>query len=159
MKKKFGDDYRVVAAHEKRALNWPEVKAEESAALNKYSIFVTKCKNSMQGSEYLTKLEQPDTIKKLIMKLPLSLRKTWGRFADHITETEKRSVKFSDFAEFVDNEARIPTNPVFGKLVDKVDTRNSRSQSSSGHGGKRTRELNLATQVGCDQFVFYFVAR
>ena len=50
----------------------------------------------------------------------------------------------------MDNEARIPTNPVFGKLVDKVDTRNSRPQSSSGHGGKRTRELNLATQVGCD---------
>ena len=145
MKKKFGDDYRVVAAYETRALNWPEVKAEDSAGLNKFSIFLMRCKNTMEGSEYLTKLEQPDTIKKLILKLPFSLRKTWRRLADHITETEKRSVKFSDLAEFVENEARISTNAVFGKIVDKVDTRNSRSQSSSGQGGKRTRELSLAT--------------
>ena len=150
MKKKFGDDYRVVAAYEKRALNWPEVKAEDSAALNKFSAFLMRCKNAMEGSEYLTKLEQPDTMKKLIMKLPFSLRKTWRRLADQITETEKRSVKVSDLAEFVENEARISTYPVFGMIVGKVDMRNSRSQSSSGHGGKRTRELTLATQVGCD---------
>ena len=50
----------------------------------------------------------------------------------------------------MENEARISTNPVFGNIVDKVDTRNSRSQSSSGRGGKRARELTLATQVGCD---------
>ena len=126
------------------------MKAEDSGALNKFSIFLMRCKNAMEGSEYLTKLEQPDTIKKLIMKLPFSLRKTWRRLADQITETEKRSVKFSDLAEFVENEARISTNPVFGIIVGKVDMRNSRSQSSSGHGGKRARELSLATQVGCD---------
>ena len=151
MKKKFGDDYHFVAAYETRALNWHEVKAEDSAGLNKFfKFFLMRCKNTMEGSEYLTKLKQPDTIKKLILKLPFSLRKTWRRLADHITETEKRSVKFSDLAEFVENEARISTNAVFGKIVDKVDTRNSRSQSSSGQGGKRTRELSLATQVGCD---------
>ena len=131
-------------------MNWPEVKAEDSAALNKFSAFLMRCKNAMEGSEYLTKLEQPDTMKKLIMKLPFSLRKTWRRLADQITETEKRSVKVSDLAEFVENEARISTYPVFGMIVGKVDMRNSRSQSSSGHGGKRTRELTLATQVGCD---------
>ena len=146
----IGDDYRVVAAYEKRALNWHEVKAEDSAALNKFSIFLMRCKNAMEGSEYLNKLEQPDTIKKLIMKLPFSIRKAWRRLADQITETEKRSVKFSDLAEFVENEARISTNPIFGKIVDKVDMRNSRSQSSSGHVGKRTKELSLATQVRCD---------
>jgi len=150
MMKKFGNSHRIVASYEKRALNWPEVKAEDSAALNKFSIFLMRCKNAMEGSEYLTKLEQPDTIKKLIMKLPFSLRKTWRSLADHITETEKRSVKFSDLVEFVENEARISTNLVFGKIVDKVDTWNSRLQSSSGHGGKRARELSLATQVGCD---------
>jgi len=90
MTKKFGDNYRVVAAYEKRALNWPEVKVEDSAALNKFSIFLMRCKNAMEGSEYPTKLEQPDTIKKLIMKLPFSQRKTWRCLADHITKNREK---------------------------------------------------------------------
>ena len=32
MKKKFGDDYRIVTAYENKPLNWPEVKSEDSVA-------------------------------------------------------------------------------------------------------------------------------
>ena len=35
MKKKFGNDFRVVAAYESKALNWPEVKAEDAVGLNR----------------------------------------------------------------------------------------------------------------------------
>ena len=35
MKKKFGDDYRIVTAYETKALNWPEVKAEDSISLER----------------------------------------------------------------------------------------------------------------------------
>ena len=33
MKKKFGDDFRVVATYESKALSWPEVRAEDGAGL------------------------------------------------------------------------------------------------------------------------------
>lgn len=36
MKKKFGDDYHIVIAYETEALNWPEVKAEDSTSLDKF---------------------------------------------------------------------------------------------------------------------------
>ena len=76
MKKKFGDDYRIVTAYENKALNWPEVNSEDSAALDRFSIFLMRCKNGVGCGKYLTKLEQPDTIPKLVMKLPFNLRKT-----------------------------------------------------------------------------------
>ena len=42
MKKKFGDDYRIVTACENKVLNWPEVRAEDSASLDRFSIFLVR---------------------------------------------------------------------------------------------------------------------
>ena len=60
MKKKFGDDYRITAAYENKALNWPEVKTEDGAAVNRFSIFLMRCGNAMEGSKYLAKPAQPE---------------------------------------------------------------------------------------------------
>ena len=67
-----------------RASKWPKVRAEDSASLVKFFTFPMRCNNAMECSKYLTKLEQPDIIQKLVMKLPLNLRKTWRRCLDHI---------------------------------------------------------------------------
>ena len=145
MKKKFGDDYRIVTAYENKALNWPEVNSEDSAALDRFSIFLMRCKNAVGCGKYLTKLEQPDTIPKLVMKLPFNLRKTWRRSVDHIMETERRSVKFSDLAEFVDNEARVIANPVFGKITEDAKLKNERKDKQNRSVRSKT---SLAAQGG-----------
>jgi len=41
---KFGDNYLIVNAYETRALNWPEVRAEDSISLDRFSIFLMRCK-------------------------------------------------------------------------------------------------------------------
>ena len=145
MKKKFGDDYRIVTAYETNASNWPEVKAEDRISLDRFSIFLMRCKKAMECSKYLTKLEQPDTIQKLVMKLPFNLRKTWRRSVDHIMETERRSVTFSDLAEFVDNEARVTANPIFGKITEDTKPKSERKGKQNRSGRSKT---SLAAQVG-----------
>ena len=42
MKRKFGDDYYIVTTYESKVLNWPEVKAEDSTSLNRFSIFLMR---------------------------------------------------------------------------------------------------------------------
>lgn len=80
MKKKFGDNYHIVATYEKKkSLNWSEMKAEDTTTLNKFSIFLMRYKNAMEGNKYLTKHDQPDTIRKL-MKSPSSLNKNLAPF-------------------------------------------------------------------------------
>ena len=153
MKKKFGNDFRVVAAYESKALNWPEVKAEDAVGLNRFSLFLMRCKNAMEGSGHLTKLEQPDTVRKLVLKLPFNLRVRWRRLVDDIMNTETRAIRFRDFVEFVDHEARVVTNPVFGSIVEdtkpKLDRRDGRLQK--GSLTKRAGELSFAVQVGSSQ--------
>lgn len=50
-------------------------------------------------------------------------------------ETEERSVTFRDLAEFVDNEARVAANPVFGKIKEDAkptqEPRSGRTKSGS----------------------------
>ena len=149
LKRKFGDDYRIVTAYESKALNWPEVKPEDSTSLNRFSIFLMRCKNAMASSKYLSKLEQPDTIQRLVMKLPFNLRRTWRHLVNHIMETKERNVTFSDLAEFVDNEARVTDNPVFGKILDdakpKQNTRDCRPPKKSD------QKKSFAAQVSGDQ--------
>ena len=144
MKKKFGDDYRIVTAYETKELNWPEVRAEDSISLDTFSIFLVRCKNAMECSKYLTKLEHSDTIQKLVVKLAFNLRKTC-RSVDHIMETEIRSVTFSDLAEFVDNEARVAANPIFGKITEDTKPNNERKGKQNRSGRSKT---SLAAQVG-----------
>ncbi|XP_015778928.1 PREDICTED: uncharacterized protein LOC107356819 [Acropora digitifera] len=153
MKKKFGDDFRVVAAYESKALSWPEVRAEDGVGLNRFSLFLMRCKNAMEGSGHLTKLKHPDTIRKLVLNLPFNMRVRWRRLVDDVMETEARAAMFADFANFVDHEARIATNPVFGRILEdarpKLDRRDARLQKRSV--SKRPGELSFAAQVDSSQ--------
>lgn len=145
MKKKFGDHYRIVTAYETKRLNWAEVRAEDSISLDRFSIFLMRCKNAMECSKHLTKLEQPDTIQNLVMKLPFNLRKTWCRPVDYIMETERISVTFSDLPKFVDNEARVRANPIFRKITEDTRPKNEQKGKQNRSGRSKT---SLAAQVG-----------
>ena len=121
--------------------------------LNRFSLFLMRCKNAMEGSGHLTKLEEPDTIRKLVLKLPFNMRVRWRRLVDDVMETEARAAMFADFANFVDHEARIATNPVFGRILEdarpKLDRRDARLQKRSV--SKRPGELSFAAQVDSGQ--------
>ena len=145
IRKKFGDNYHVVAAYETKALNWPDVKAEDGQALNRFAIFLLRCRNAMESSKNLTKLEQPETIKKLALKSPFSLRVRWRRLVDEIMEDQGRAIRFNDLAEFVDHEARVATNPLFGKIVEdsrpRTDTRRGLLNKGSHEKTKERRSF------------------
>lgn len=97
--------------------------------LNRFSLFLMRCKNAMEGSGHLTKLEQPDTIRKLVLKLPFNMRVRWRRLVDDVMETEARAPMFADFANFVDHEARIATNPVFGRILEDARPKLDRQET------------------------------
>ena len=120
LKKKFGDEYRVASAYETKALDWPNIKPEDGAALNLFSIFLTSCRNALASSRYISNFDQPGNIQKLVFKLPYSLRERWCRTADDVMEFQARPVEFSDFVAFVNSEVRVITNPVFGKKVERL---------------------------------------
>lgn len=100
-----------------KALNWPAIKVKDGVALGRFSVFLASGKNTMEGSQYSSKFDQPNNIQKLIFKLPHNMRERWRRVVDDIMELQRRPVKFDDVATFVDRETRIASlRKDFGEL-------------------------------------------
>ena len=134
---------------------WPPIKAEDSTALNKFAIFLSSCKNALAGSQYASKFDQPANIQKLIFKLPFNTRERWRRSADDIMERQLRPVEFNDLVAFMDREARIATNPVFGNISGNdqpfFNSRERKPSQPVVSRSSKPKTTTFATQVKTNQ--------
>ena len=64
-------------------------------------------------------------------------------------EVQSRPVEFSDLVMFVDREARIATNPAFGKIFDS--TKSAPGSRPSGNKTPKPRSLSLLAQLKGDK--------
>lgn len=58
-KENFGNEYRISCAYLEKTLSWPQIKSEDSRALQDYAMFLRSCYNAMEEMEYM---EEIDTI-------------------------------------------------------------------------------------------------
>ena len=80
---------------------------------------------------YLSKLENPDTLRLIVQRLPFGLRQRWRGVADNITETQNREISIVDLNDFVAAKARAATHAIFGDIS---------SQPLQTHGGPRSKQ-------------------
>ena len=128
--KRYGQPYRIASACVERVINGPAIKSEDGAALQSFSVLLTSCKNTLTDIGYLSKIENPDSLKKIVSRLPFNLRQKWRDVADTIIERQEREVTISDVASFVEEKARILTHPILGDI----------SSQPKGKGGFDTRK-------------------
>jgi len=62
LKQRYGQGYRIATAYVDRLTRGPPIKAEDNAALRRFSILLTGCKNTLKEIGYLNKAENPDTL-------------------------------------------------------------------------------------------------
>lgn len=112
LKNDFGDKYWISMAYCNKALNWSSIKAEEP--LKAYDVFHNGCLNAMDTVEYMEEMDYPASIRAVLSKLPYKLK--WNVKACDIQKewTDEPSLKI--WLQFVDNQARILSHPVFGNL-------------------------------------------
>ena len=143
LKKKFGDGYKVAQAFVKKAISWPDVRADDSSELNKLSFFLMECNNVLGELNYTYELNHTANIKDIVMKLPYRLRDRWRITVDNIMERKQR-VDFTDLVTFIEQQARI-MNSVYGDVVapkDKKDKEANRSRF-----GKSRNKASFATRA------------
>ena len=152
LQKRYGSSYRIATAYVDKLTRGPAIKAENGDALRRFSIVLTGCKNTLKEIGYLNKLENPDTLKTIVQRLPYGLRQKWRDVADNITENQKRDITIADLSDFVTAKARTATHAIFGDIS---------GQASSSHGAPKAKQKfssrntsTFATQVnprhGCN---------
>ena len=90
LKQHYGQNYRIATAYLDRIAKVPQIKPEDGEALQRFSVLLTSCKNTLKEIGYLSKLENPDSLQNVISRLPYSMRQKWRDVADDITSNKKR---------------------------------------------------------------------
>ena len=121
--KRYGQPYKIASAYVDRVTNGSAIKAEDGTALQLFSVLLTSCKNTLSDIGYLNKIENPDSLRKVVARLPFNLRQKWRDVADDITERKAREVTFADIASFVEMQARVLTHPIFGNISSEPKSR------------------------------------
>ena len=117
LKKRYGQSYRIATAYVDKLTKGSPIKAEDSCTLRRFSILLTSCKNTLKEIGYLNKVENPDTLKLIVNKLPYGLKLKWRDVADRITETEEREITIEDIDNFATSRARAATHAIFGNVT------------------------------------------
>ena len=131
LKERYGQSFRIAAAHIGQLTEGPQIKSEDGNALLQFSIQLTSCTNTLKEIGSLTKLDHPENLKKIINRLPFGMRLKWRDVVDGIVQRERRDVTINDVTEFVTVRARAASHPIFGKVV------NENKGKQEGTKGKR----------------------
>ena len=148
----YGNEYKIAAAYVDKALKWPQVKAEDAKSLHSFSIFLTGCNNVMKNMEYLEEMNSPSNLRIVLSKLPFRLRERWRVIAFDIQEREGRRAKFSDLTMYINRQARIASDPLFGDVNEYSEAKEKgRSSFKSAQEGGPKRTTGCATSVKPDE--------
>ena len=142
--KRYGNEENICAAHIEKLMTWPTIKPDNISGLQNFAVALMVCDSVMSNMPPgLRETDHPRTLRKIVEKLPFSLHDRWRRLADAAMENERRRVTFSDLVDFVDKEARVAANPLFGRQMMTT----SRPSSSTREDHRPRTKYGLATSA------------
>ncbi|KAK0138796.1 hypothetical protein N1851_024658 [Merluccius polli] len=142
----FGNEYKISTAYIEKVLNWPNIKPEDPKALNEYSLYLKGCCNAMAKMNYMDELNVASTLKAIVTKLPYKLRDRWRTKAQAKLEDNTSRITFTDLVQFIEKQAKICSNPIFGDIQEPVASRNKRPNvSKTLFRPKSTYATNVTT--------------
>ena len=144
LEKKFGNKDAVAHAYIQRALEWPTIKPNDGKALDEFSMFIEECKHAMVSIEAVKILENPENMRKLVMKLPSNMHDKWRHFVRKKGDYSTR-IYFKDLAMFIDNESVAANHPVYGKAHMVVEKSNTGQQTGAK---QKTKKVFATTDTG-----------
>ena len=116
LEERYGDNEMIASSYIKKAMMYPNLKANDSKGLDEFAVFLVECGNAVSSINSMRMLEYPDTLRKLVSKLPFHLHDRWR---NTIQQSKERfeSVSFHSLVSFVKREAIMANHPIFGRDV------------------------------------------
>ncbi|KAL2083621.1 hypothetical protein ACEWY4_021394 [Coilia grayii] len=124
----FGNAYKMSTAYIEKVLNWPNIKPEDPKALSEFALYLRGCCNVMSNLDYMNELNVASNLKAIVMKLPYKLRDRWRTSVQEKLDEHNRMLSFTELVQFIEKQAKICSNPIFGDIQDT--NRNKKSNVS-----------------------------
>ncbi|XP_042566272.1 uncharacterized protein LOC122133673 [Clupea harengus] len=123
LKENFGNEYKISCAYLEKVQSWTQMKSEDSKMLQDYAMFLRSCCNAMEEMDYMQELDTISSMRSIALKLPFKLKEKWRNKAYELQERHQRRVRILDLVSFIEKQARIAADPVFGDLQDQSTSR------------------------------------
>lgn len=149
LQKQYGDELKIANAYMDKALRWPHIKSEDGKALNAYALFLIGCRNTMDDIEFMEEMDNPTNMRVVISKLPYKMREKWRITAFEINEAGRGRARFSHLVNFIDRQAKVALDPLFGDVIESPQTFKGKEKATKERSVKKTghRESMFATGV------------
>ena len=118
LKEHFGDEIKITNAYLEKALNWTSVRADDGKGLHAYALYLRGCCNAMRSLQYMEELDMPSNLRSILSKLPYKLRERWRTTAYETLQRTKARARFHHLVEFMERQAKILLDPLFGDIQD-----------------------------------------
>ena len=116
LERKFGNTEVLCSGYIDKLLNTDGISRDDPDALDSFAVNMMMTHNALSTLSYgQAELDNPKTIRALVEKLPYNLQDGWRRLATDVAISGERQVRFKDLMDFVEREAKIANNPLFGK--------------------------------------------
>ena len=96
LKQRYRQSYKIATAYVDKVTKGPAIKSEDRKGLQNFGTLLTSYRNTLKSIGYSSKMENPESLRGVINKLPYNFRKKWQNTADQISEEQNREIKFGD---------------------------------------------------------------
>lgn len=144
------DELMIASAYIDKALKWPQIKSEDGKALNTYAVFLTGCCNTMEDVEFMEEMDNPTNMRIVVSKLPYKIREKWCNAAFEIKERRGHGARFADLVLFIDRQAKIAMDPLFGDLQDSCTSTVGKSKEKGKPIKSGVKGSSFATNVSAE---------
>lgn len=164
LKKHFGNDILIASAYQQKALHWAPIRSEDGKALHDYALFLRECYNTIEDIEILEDMNNPSHLRAVVSKLPFKLKERWRSVTYDYHEHHNKRVKFKQLVDFIEKQAKIAVDPLFGDIQDQRLTKdkqfparstNYKSFSGPSHKSSFVTVAGTPERVECPDYSTY----
>ena len=141
LKEHYGQNYKIATTYVDRVTMGPQIRAEKTEDLRKFSTLITSCKNALRDIGYLNRINNPDCLKNIVDRLPFDMKHKCCDIADDISESKRREITIEDNIQFIEKKARSASHPIFGNISSPNTSNQGKQQKlgnrSDGSSGRR----------------------
>lgn len=112
---RFGNRFRIGQAWIQKIMEHPQVKGH--ADMRELADLLQNCGQTMKAMKAETRLNNPQTLQSIWLKLPTYLQDRWTRADMKLQREQNRESVFDDMVEFITQAAEEADHPVYGRSV------------------------------------------
>ena len=116
--KKYGNVHLISSSFLKQLREWPILKINDTAGMEKLYIFLQKC-HIYKKKGGLGILDNDIFMRQVVSKLDVTYHEAWRRKAENLRRKKAREPIFDDLLEFIDFQTSSASNPAYSREMIK----------------------------------------